>query len=100
MDGRTTPSQTVGPFFSIGFSWLERTHPMAGTATGERVTISGCVTDGAGQPVPDAVLEIWQADETGSYTEPAAERGSARASRFWGFGSIPVDPQGQFCFRT
>ena len=62
MSTRTTPSQTVGPFYSIGFSWLERTDLTQGAVEGTRVTVRGRVLDGDGQPVPEAVLEIWQAD--------------------------------------
>jgi protocatechuate 3,4-dioxygenase alpha subunit len=51
----STASQTVGPFFRIGLSWLN------GTGTGAAETVvHGRVIDGAGQPVPDAMLEIWQ----------------------------------------
>ena len=49
----TTPSQTVGPFFAIGLP------PVAGTGP---VLLRGRVLDGAGKPVPDAVVEAWQAD--------------------------------------
>jgi protocatechuate 3,4-dioxygenase alpha subunit len=49
-----TASQTVGPFFRIGLSWLE------GTSSAGGVTVRGRVLDGLGQPVPDAVLEVWQ----------------------------------------
>lgn len=67
-----TPSQTVGPFFSIGFDPLAvrdiaSTHP---SDERERITIAGRVVDGNGSPVPDAVLEIWQADANGIYAHP------------------------------
>jgi protocatechuate 3,4-dioxygenase alpha subunit len=53
-----TPSQTVGPFFSIGMSRAPQ-NLMAATAAGERIRIEGTVFDGAGAPVPDALLEVW-----------------------------------------
>jgi len=100
MNGRSTPSQTVGPFFSIGFSWLERTDLTEGAEKGERFTIHGRVLDGDGVPVPDALLEIWQADEEGRYAHPEdrAERMTGR--KFFGFGRIPVNAQGEFRFTT
>lgn len=100
MSGPTTPSQTVGPFFSIGFAWLERTDLTGPSNNGIRVTIRGRVIDGDGQPVPDAVLEIWQADSEGRYahTEDAADR--MTASHFFGFGRVPVSHNGEFQFTT
>lgn len=92
MSGRSTPSQTVGPFFSIGFAWLDRTDLTSGTDAGTPLTIRGRVIDGAEQPVPDAVLEIWQADSNGQYSEPE------RANQFFGFGRVPVDSEGRFRF--
>ena len=79
----TTPSQTVGPFFSIGLLGTS-----ANTVVPEGVVISGRVLDGAGEPVPDAMVEIWQADERGSY------RGD------WGWGRCGTDDQGRFSFTT
>jgi protocatechuate 3,4-dioxygenase, alpha subunit len=100
MSGQSTPSQTVGPFFSIGFSWLDRVDLTAETAVGTRVTISGRVIDGAGQPVPDAVLEIWQADGNGCYEHPEGAGELPGTGRFFGFGRVPVDDQGKFRFIT
>jgi protocatechuate 3,4-dioxygenase, alpha subunit len=100
MTGRSTPSQTVGPFFSIGFSWLDRTDLTAEAGIGTRVTISGHVFDGAGKPVPDAVLEIWQADGDGCYDDWEAVGELPRTGRFFGFGRVPVDDQGKFHFST
>ena len=53
-----TPSQTVGPFFSIGLRRAPQ-NLMAATAAGERIRIEGAVFDGAGAPVPDAMIEVW-----------------------------------------
>jgi protocatechuate 3,4-dioxygenase alpha subunit len=100
MSGRTTPSQTVGPFYSIGFSWLERTDLTEGIAEATRVTIRGQLFDGDGQPVPDAVLEIWQADGNGRYTHPEDTGELADSNSFFGFGRVPVNDTGEFCFTT
>lgn len=56
-----TPSQTVGPFFSIGLG--AATHgDLVDRGRADAITIAGTVRDGAGEPVPDAVLELWQAE--------------------------------------
>jgi protocatechuate 3,4-dioxygenase, alpha subunit len=100
MSGRTTPSQTVGPFFSIGFSWLERADLTEESSGGNRVTICGRVTDGADQPVPDALLEIWQADTHGRYAHPEDAGEPSKGGEFFGFGRVPVNQEGHFCFTT
>jgi len=94
-----TGSQTVGPFFHLGFVYLERENFVADGVTGEQVTIRGKVLDGDGQVVPDAVLEIWQADPAGRYTSEIARQNSA-APRFLGFGRVETDDNGEFRFTT
>lgn len=82
-----TPSQTVGPFFSF----LLRSVPpelVSPDAPGA-VRIKGRVLDGAGDAVPDAMLEIWQANSEGRY----ADQGDAR---FTGFGRCGTDEDGWF----
>jgi protocatechuate 3,4-dioxygenase, beta subunit len=88
-----TTSQTVGPFFKIGFEPLERIELAAKASAGERVTVEGRVLDGMGNPVPDACLEVWQADSDGRYVEK--EEGNSG-----GFGRIPTDDHGRFRFTT
>jgi len=94
-----TPAQTVGPFFSIGLSALCREQIRCGTGDGKRVVIRGRILDGDGQPVPDAVLELWQASEAarGNCTEePDARREKIPA----GFGRIATNERGEFQFST
>jgi len=100
LSGRSTPSQTVGPFYSIGFSWLERADLTQGADEGIRITIEGCLLDGDSRPVPDAVLEIWQADANGLYAHPENETELLVPTKFWGFGRVPVNDKGEFCFTT
>jgi len=99
MSGPSTPSQTVGPFFSIGLDRLNRAD-LAKGSSGERVAIQGRVIDGDGQPVPDAVLEIWQADADGRYHHPEHEGPRHNAKSFFGFGRIPTDEHGRFSVTT
>jgi protocatechuate 3,4-dioxygenase, alpha subunit len=85
-----TPSQTVGPFFHIGFDRLY-VNDLTPGVSGERITLSGKMVDGDSKPITDAVIEIWQADANGSYTP---------ASAFKGFGRIATDEHGAFRFFT
>jgi protocatechuate 3,4-dioxygenase, alpha subunit len=100
MSGRTTPSQTVGPFFSIGFAWLERADLTGPSNQRSYVTIRGRVIDGAGEPVPDSLLEIWQADSEGRYAHPEDAADHMAANHFFGFGRVPVNHNGDFQFTT
>jgi protocatechuate 3,4-dioxygenase, alpha subunit len=96
-----TPSQTVGPFFSLGLDrpdWndLTRGHPQ-----GERIVIEGRVLDGDGAPVPDAVVEIWQANAAGRYAHPEDQQTDKPLDpNFRGFGRSPTDAEGRFRFTT
>jgi protocatechuate 3,4-dioxygenase, alpha subunit len=95
-----TPSQTVGPFFSIGLERLSVSEIAGPDARGEHVTIAGGVLDGDGQPVPDAVLEIWQPDANGKYPDPEDTRHTQAQRGFTGFGRIPTNDRGEFRFTT
>ncbi|WP_372508951.1 dioxygenase family protein [Actinomadura madurae] len=89
----TTPSQTVGPFFGYALPYAagpEVVPPWRPDA----VRIRGRVLDGAGAPVPDALLEIWQADGDGEI--PRRPGGIARAGHgFSGFGRCATDAAGR-----
>ena len=76
----TTPSQTVGPFFSLGLPWEDGPFVVPAGTPGA-IRIGGRVLDGAGDPVPDALVETWQADPDGRFDHPDDPRGRpARAS--------------------
>jgi protocatechuate 3,4-dioxygenase, alpha subunit len=94
-----TASQTVGPFFHLGMVYLERDNFVAENVAGERVTIRGKVLDGDGNVVPDAVLEVWQADSSGRYVSELFPQNSA-TPRFLGFGRVETDDNGEFSFTT
>jgi protocatechuate 3,4-dioxygenase alpha subunit len=63
-----TPAQTVGPFFSIGLPWDAGPDAVAADTPGA-LTISGQVFDGAGELVPDNLIETWQADPEGRFAD-------------------------------
>ena len=62
---RPTPGQTVGPFFGFALPY-DRGHELVDPGTPGAVRLHGRVLDGAGRPVPDALLEIWHADPSGA----------------------------------
>jgi protocatechuate 3,4-dioxygenase, alpha subunit len=97
---RATTSQTVGPFFQIGFAPLYRAQLAVAEIPGERITIQGRVLDAQGKPVPDAVLEIWQADAEGKYAFSGSAESNLEGKTFFGFGRIPTSEDGTFRFST
>lgn len=94
-----TPYQTVGPFFDFALTIPGGETIAAETTTGRRVAIEGTVVDGAGQPVGDALIEIWQANASGTYAHPA-DPGDASDPSFRGFGRCGTDELGRFRFST
>jgi protocatechuate 3,4-dioxygenase alpha subunit len=107
LDKGLTPSQTVGPFFKYGltpggeYAWNDAfTGDMiTPDATGERVRVEGRVFDGDGQPVPDCMLEVWQADAQGRFADPQDKRSLPNA-KFHGFGRCGTDANGAYAFDT
>jgi protocatechuate 3,4-dioxygenase, alpha subunit len=95
-----TPSQTVGPFFHIGFDWLVQREIAQPGVAGERVEVLGRVLDGDGRPVPDALIEVWQADAEGRYPHPEDPRAAQVDPRFRGFGRVATDGNGAFRFAS
>jgi protocatechuate 3,4-dioxygenase, alpha subunit len=97
---RLTPSQTVGPFFAVGLPWPDGADVVAASTPGA-VRIHGLVLDGAGEPVPDALVETWQADPAGRFAHPDDPRGpAAPAAGFRGFGRCPTGPDGRWAVLT
>ena len=92
-----TPSQTVGPFLSLGLPW-EDGPTVVPEGTAGAVWIRGLVTDGARDPIPDALIETWQADPDGRFDHPDDPRG--RVSGFRGFGRCPTQPDGTYGILT
>lgn len=100
MSFQSTPWQTVGPYYRLGLEPLYHTQIAPSDAKGERVHISGTVYDGAGNPVSDAVLELWQADAAGIYAHAEDPRHEDHDPTFQGWGRVPTDEQGRFSFTT
>ena len=120
-----TPWQTVGPFFHYGLPWkggadlvgqsdmgarpelfpeehyvLNRSSPR-GAVAGQLIEIVGRILDGEGKPVPDAMVEIWQANAAGRYRSPEDDRAELPLDEgFIGFGRASTSDNGEYCFRT
>jgi protocatechuate 3,4-dioxygenase, alpha subunit len=108
---RETASQTAGPYVHIGlapgaagFHLFEQElgHDIAGpNATGERIRVEGLVLDGAGTPVKDVLLEVWQANAAGIYRHPEDPRVAEVEPGFRGWGRVISDfDTGLWSFET
>lgn len=96
-----TPSQTVGPFFHYGLMTKDDWNILANEQTkGERILIKGQVLDGEGQPIPDAMIEIWQADSEGHFNHSADPNQHQADKNFRGFGRADTVIDGFFTFKT
>jgi protocatechuate 3,4-dioxygenase alpha subunit len=120
-----TPWQTVGPFFHYALPWkggadlvggsdigaradlvpgghfLLRGPARRGPIAGEPIEIAGFVYDGDGAPVPDALIELWQANAAGRYASPADDRSDLPLDvDFTGFGRASTGADGSYRFRT
>ena len=97
MSAGRTPSQTVGPFFAIGLPWAEGPYVVP-EGTAGAIWLRGTVYDGAGEPVPDAMIETWQAGPDGRFADPR-NPGDERDG-FRGFGRASAEPAGEFAILT
>jgi protocatechuate 3,4-dioxygenase, alpha subunit len=91
-----TPSQTVGPYLGIGLPWPDGPFVVPEGTPGA-ITITGRLLDGAGDPVPDGLIETWQADPDGYFSHPDDPRGpNPSGAAFRGFGRCPTGPDGTY----
>ena len=120
-----TPSQTVGPFFHYGLPWkggadlvgqsdmgarpelfpeehyVLNLSPPRGAVSGQVITLEGVVHDADGKPVPDAMIEIWQANAAGRYASPDDDRSDIPLDEgFIGFGRASTSEDGLYRFKT
>jgi protocatechuate 3,4-dioxygenase, alpha subunit len=90
---KPTPSQTVGPFFARDLLWKDGGIVLF-PGHGDRITLTGCVFDGNGAPIYDALFETWQADPTGKF--PSGHDGA----RPYGYGRVSTDTEGRYAIET
>jgi protocatechuate 3,4-dioxygenase, alpha subunit len=97
---KQTPSQTVGPFFSLGLTRRPVNLLVSDATEGEKILIEGQVFDGDGKIVPDAMIEIWQANRWGRYNHPDDKQEKPLDPSFLGWGRCGTDKNGSYCFDT
>lgn len=95
-----TPSQTVGPYFAIGFPFKDQEAVVPAGTSGE-IVIGGTIYDGHGEIVPDHVIETWQADPEGNFADMHGYGGESTLAGFRGFGRWSTeDGDGTYTIRT
>jgi len=103
---RTTPSQTVGPFFAYsltaeqyGYDYNSIVNDVLTGEEIEKICIKGQVFDGAGAAITDAIIELWHADRSGQYRETCI---NGKNDGFMGFGRLGTGTgiNGEFSFTT
>ena len=85
---KQTPSQTVGPFYSLGLTQKTMNVLVSDATQGEKIRIEGYVFDGDGKAVPDAMVEIWQANAYGRYNHPDDKQEKPLDPKFSRLGSL------------
>jgi protocatechuate 3,4-dioxygenase alpha subunit len=98
---KQTASQTVGPYFRIGLIYgREQNNLVQEQTAGQRIRITGTVFDGEGQPVPDAMIEIWQPDANGIFNHESDPLYEQADPHFHGAGRAENRNEGAYEFRT
>ncbi len=101
MDLTPTPWQTVGPYLHLGLTINRSIGCLAGPQVkGERIWLTCRVLDGVDAPVPDGMIELWQADADGKYNHPDDMQEEAPDPAFYGFGRLPTSADGICVFET
>ena len=93
-----TPGQTIGPFYGYALPFEKGGELLAPGLPGA-IRLQGTVRDGAGEPIPDALLEIWQADSEGNIPQKTGSL-VRDGYTFTGWGRVPVDNTGNYTFTT
>ena len=92
-----TPSQTAGPYLEIGLLGGPISSRLVAESDPRAIRLEGVLLDGTGAPVPDGMIEIWQANAAGRYAHPADDRdGIPLEEGFTGFGRSGTDNEGRF----
>jgi len=97
---KQTPSQTVGPFYAIALTRKPMNILATEAAQGQRIRVEGRVFDGDGQPIPDVMVEIWQANAYGRYNHPEDKQEKPLDQSFTGWGRSGTDKNCFYSFET
>ena len=95
-----SPSQTVGPYLSIGLMRELVPPDLVDPSDPRAIRVHGTLLDGASEPVPDGMVEIWQANASGRYAHEADDREIELEDGFGGFGRSGTVDGGRFRFVT
>jgi protocatechuate 3,4-dioxygenase beta subunit len=100
-----TPAQTEGPFYPDKLPLdtdndLLIINDASTPAVGEVTWLTGRILSAAGEPIRNAVVEIWQVDKNGAYLHSGSGNGERRDSHFQGFGRFVTGSSGEYLFRT
>jgi protocatechuate 3,4-dioxygenase beta subunit len=101
----STPTEVEGPFYPINAQKdkdfdLTRIMGREHEAMGERISIVGSVFDLEGQPVEDAIIDLWQANAVGKYAHPFDPNPAPVDPNFQGWAIVPSGKAGEFRFKT
>ncbi len=94
-----TPWQTVGPYFHYALPY-DSGPQVSGASRAGAFTLHGYVYDADGDPIPDALVEVWQADESGRFVDRAGIFEAPDDDGFRGFGRSDTDADGRYFFTT
>jgi protocatechuate 3,4-dioxygenase beta subunit len=100
---KRTPEEIMGPFFPVGaepIRAVDLTKGPTGRAQGQVINLMGRVINRAGDPVPGAGIEIWQANTHGRYTHPSDTNPAPLDPNFNGFAIQTADGEGRYRFKT
>lgn len=100
-----TPAQTEGPFYPNNLPLdtdndLIVVNDSVSPALGEITHLSGRILDARGEPIRNAVVEIWQVDNNGAYLHSRSSNRESRDGNFQGFGRFLTGSTGEYYFRT
>jgi protocatechuate 3,4-dioxygenase alpha subunit len=95
-----TPFQTLGPFFHRALCFAGGERLATADSQGRQIVLEGSVRDGSGSIVPDALIEIWQANSFGRYDHPEDPGTRPTDAAFDGFGRVATNADGWFIFET
>ena len=100
-----TPSQTEGPFYPDRLPLdtdndLIVINESLTSAVGEITYLSGQIRDARGEPIRNALVEIWQVDQNGAYLHTKSANFEKRDGNFQGFGRFLTGSTGEYLFRT
>lgn len=95
-------TETTGPQFTFGRypSIIDISKVATGEAQGQRIVVEGTVTDENGQPVPNTMIEIWQANSTGRYHHPGDQHDAPLDPHFHGAGRVFTDTDGKYRYTS